>query len=96
MIYYMLFYIVTHKTILSNLLLLLNWIRHRRIATIAINKTTTPTVIIMIIPVELDPSDMLLSLIIVVGIIKSRKRNSKCLEFNIIPILLLNFTIPTD
>ena len=74
MIYYMPFYIVTHKTILSNLLLLLNWIRHRRIATIAINKTTTPTVIIMIIPVELDPSDMLVSLIIVVGMIKSRKR----------------------
>ena len=52
----MLFYIVTHKTILSNLLLLLNWIRHRKTATIAINKTVPPTVMPMIIPVEFDSS----------------------------------------
>ena len=60
-----------------NRLLLLNWIRHRKIVTTAINRTITPTVMRMVISVEFDPSDMLVSLIIVVGMTESRKRNSK-------------------
>ena len=58
----MLFYMATHTDSLFILLLfLLDRIRYRKIATIAINKTATPTVIAIIIPVEFDPSDMLVS-----------------------------------
>ena len=64
-----LYFIATHKVILLNLLLL-NWIRHRKTATIAINKTVPPTVMPMVVPVEFDSSaaefdlsDMLISVI---------------------------------
>ena len=52
--YYFIF-IATHKAILFNLLLL-NWIRHRKTDTIAINKTVPPTVMPMMAPVEIDSS----------------------------------------
>ena len=60
MICHMLFYVVTHTDILFILLLFLflAWIRHRKTVTITTNKTATPTVIAIIIPVEFDPSDM--------------------------------------
>ena len=63
MICHMLFYVATHTDILFILLLflLLEWIRHRKRVTIAINKTATPTVIAIIIPLDFDPSDMLVS-----------------------------------
>ena len=59
----MLFYMATHTDSLFILLffLLLDRIRYRKTATITVNKTATPTVIAIIIPVEFDPSDMLVS-----------------------------------
>ena len=89
MICYVLFYIATHKTILFNLILN-NRIRHRRTATIAINKAVAPKIMPVVILVEFISSDMLLS------VNKPKKRKSKYLEFTIIAIILLNFTIPTN
>ena len=53
----------THTDSLFILLffLLLDRIRYRKTATITVNKTATPTAIAIIIPVEFDPSDMLVS-----------------------------------
>ena len=48
----MLFYIATHRAILFNLFPL-NWIRHRKTATIATSKTITPAVMPMVISIEL-------------------------------------------